>query len=383
MRGHLRQRGKGTWELKFDLGRDPLTGKRITKYRNYKGTKREAQRELNRLLSEADSGQFVDPGKVTLGEYMRQWLDHAETIVSAKTLERYREIVRCHIAPRIGAVQLARLKPMHLQTFYADLLREGRRDGKGGLSARSVNHVHRLLSNALKQAVKWEMLPRNPASAVEAPTPDHHEVEILDDAQVAALLKTLEGTRHHTPVLVAVTTGLRRGELLGLRWQDVDLKAGSLSVTQSLEQTKDGLRFKAPKTRRSRRTISLPQVTIEALRAHRKAQAEERLLLGAGYHDSGLVFRQPDGRVIVPERFSKSFAYYVRQAGIPRVTFHALRHTHLSQLLRSGVHPKVASERAGHASVAITLDIYSHVIPGLQEDAAARVDAAMRAAIED
>lgn len=383
MNGHLRQRGKGSWELKFDLGRDPLTGKRITKYRSVKGTRKDAQKELRRLLSEADTGQFIDPAKITVADYMGRWLTHAGTTVSAKTLERYREIVDCHIVPRIGAVQLAKLKPLHVQTFYADLLREGRRDGKGGLSARTVHHIHRLLSNALRQAVKWEMLPRNPAAAVEAPTPEHREIEVLDDAQVATLLRTMKGTRHYTPTLVAATTGLRRGELLGLRWQDVDLKAGTLAVRQSLEQTKAGLRFKAPKTKRSARTITLPLVTVEALRAHWKEQAQERLMLGKDYHDSGLVFRQVDGHAIVPERFSKSFAHFVRQADIPPVSLHAIRHTHLSQLLRSGVHPKVASERAGHASVAITLDIYSHVIPGLQEDAATRVDAAMRAALED
>jgi integrase len=217
----------------------------------------------------------------------------------------------------------------------------------------------------------------NPAEDVERPQVERREMQTLDNDQGAQLLAAAATTRLYVPIVLAVATGLRRGELLALRWQDIDLKMGVVQVVRSLEQTNEGLRFKAPKTNRSRRPVVLPASVIDVLRDHKTRQAEERLLLGQGKGE--LVFTRVDGRPIAPDTFTSWVARVAKRAGVAHIMpVHGLRHTHITKLLRANVHPKVASERAGHSSVGFTLDRYSHVIPSLQEDAALRIDAALR-----
>ena len=225
-------------------------------------------------------------------------------------------------------------------------------------------HFHRLLHKALAQAVKWQLLVRNPLDAVEPPRAERREMRALDENETATLLGLLGASRLHMAVMLAVTTGLRRGEILGLRWSNVDLAKGTITVVQSLEQTKEGLRFKSPKTHRSRRSLALPAIAIEALRSHRAKQARERLALGPAYDDHDLVCPRPGGAPWPPDMFSTTFAASVRRSGMKLFRFHDLRHSHASQLLKAGVHPKVVSERLGHAGIGITLDTYSHVLPG-------------------
>jgi integrase len=205
----------------------------------------------------------------------------------------------------------------------------------------------------------------------------------LDEKQTAELFRLTERTLLHIPVVVAVTTGMRRGEILGLRWQDVDLKAGTATIVQSLEQTREGLRFKSPKTDTSRRAITLPSITAEILRRHKTEQAKQKLALGPAYHDNSLVCARPDGQPVPPDTLSTNFATLIRRKKFPHVRFHDLRHSHATQLLKHGVHPKVVSERLGHSKIGITLDTYSHVMPGMQEEAAQKMDAALRIAVEN
>jgi len=379
--GHIQRRGPTSWRLKFDAGRDPATGRRDIRQVTVRGSKRDAQRELRELLAAVDRGTLADSGRLTLGEWLTQWLDEARHNVSAKTHERYSEIVKKHLAPCLGAIPLARLQPMNIQKYYGDALKSGRRDGRGGLSPQTVRHHDRVLHVALKRARALRLIATNPVDDVSRPRLERGEPGVLEPDEAGRLLATAAGTRFYVPIFLALATGLRRGELLALRWRDIDLVGATLRVLHSLEQTDEGLRFKAPKTKRSRRTIALPASAVEILTAHKAAQAEERLRLGLGKDERGLVFTQPGGEPVSPDNFSKEFARLVARAGIRRITFHGLRHTHLTNLLREGVHPKVACERAGHASVAITLDIYSHVVPGLQEDAALRIDAALRRAL--
>ncbi len=381
MRGSIQKRGKRSWRLVFDLERGH-TGKRKQKAVTFRGTKRDAETELSRILAEIKNGGFVDPGNITVNEYLDQWLEHVSTKTAAKTHERYEEIVRLGLAPHLGTIKLSKLRPIDIQGLYADALKSGRLHRTGGLSARSVLHYHRILSQALKQAVKWQLLPRNPADAVEPPRPEQKEMVALDENQTAILIEKVKGTALYIPVFLAVTTGMRRGEVLGLRWCDVDLDRGTLSVTQTLEKTREGgLHFKQPKTRKSRRTISLPSITVDALRKHRAEQMELYLSLGIGWDDGGLVCTKGPGEPVNPNTLTSGFASRVRDMDIPRVRFHDLRHTHATQLLKEGVHPKVAQERLGHATIAVTLDLYSHVMPGMQEDAAARVDRALKTAL--
>jgi integrase len=378
--GHIRARGPGAWELKYDVGRDPKTGRRITKYKTVRGRKSEAQAELRRLLGAVDVGQHVDPGKLTVGQWLTQWIEEAQHTVSRKTHERYAEIVGKHLVPALGAHQLAKLAPVHIQGFYSDALTSGRLDGKGGLSPQTVVHFDRVLSLALKRARALRLIAVNPAEDVKRPKVEDREMQTLTDEQAGKLLVAASTTRIYVPIVLALATGLRRGELLALRWQDVDLTTGKLQVVRSLEQTNDGLRFKAPKTKRGRRPIALPASVLDLLRDHKTKQAEERLLLGLGKGE--LVFTRLDGEPIHPDTFTSSVARVAKRAGVSHIMpVHGLRHTHITNLLRVNVHPKVASERAGHSSVGFTLDRYSHVIPSLQEDAAARIDAALSKAI--
>ena len=394
--GHIRQQGKGSWELKFDLGRDPLTGKRVTKYATFRGTKRKAQEELTRLLAQRNEGSYVDPTKMTVGQYLRHWLAaDIDRRVAARTAARHRGIVENNIIPRLGGVPMRKLTAVHIEAFEVELQREGWvkpqrsqpksangaesvRPEKQGLSAQTVQHIHRTLSQALGHAVRLGVLFKNPAQQVKPPTPNRREIKILGKDEIGALLRAAKGKWLHLPVLVAVTTGARRGELLGLRWSDLDLNGGILTINQSIERLKGEITFKAPKTKTSRRSIKLPTLTIQALQEHRAAQAEERLKLGLGRDSRGLVFTRADGEPLDPDSVSKGFRRLVTTAEVTPITFHGLRHSHISHLLMDGVHVKVVSERAGHANINITLSVYAAYIPSMQADAALRVEAWLR-----
>jgi integrase len=381
MKGHIRKRGTSSWAVVLDIGPD-VDGKRRQKWHSVRGTRRDAQRELTRLLNQLNTGAYVEPSRISLAEYLDRWLlDYAKPKVAAKTYDRYREMIDIHIKPALGAFVLPKLAPLHIQGFYSRALASGRKDGKGGLSAQTVLHFHRLLHKALAQAVKWQLLARNPSDAVEPPRPVPKEMQVLDEDETATLLDQLGNSRLHIPVLLAVTTGLRRGEILGLRWSDVDFASGTVTVVQSLEQTSEGLNFKSPKTHRSRRAVALPSMTVEALRAHRAEQGKERLSIGPDYDDNDLVCPRPGGSPWRPDVFSGSFVKSIRRLDIRQIRFHDLRHSHATHLLRAGVHPKVVSERLGHSRVGITLDTYSHVLPGMQEDAVQRIDAVLSKAI--
>jgi len=380
MRGHIRKRGK-KWAIVIELGRD-TDGKRRQKWHSGFHRRKDAEAALPGILRQMQTGAYVEPSRLTLRDYLDRWLrDYARHNVAAKTYERYAEIVHNHLAPALGGWPLAKLQPLHLQAYYSAALQNGRRDGSGGLAPRTVLHHHRILRQALQQAIRWQLLARNVADAVEPPRPVRREMTALDEADTARLLSAVQACWLWMPVLLAVTTGMRRGEILAVRWSDVDLKARTLAVNQAVEQTRAVLSIKAPKTPKSRRLIHLPPLTVEALVRHRAAQAEQRLRLGAAWQDEDLVVAGPDGRVVIPDHLTKFFGRRVRALGM-RLRFHDLRHTHATQLLRQGVHPKIVSERLGHSTVAITLDTYSHVLPGMGEDAARLIDASLRTALE-
>jgi integrase len=252
---------------------------------------------------------------------------------------------------------------------------DGKPQAKRGLSSQTVLHVHRTLSQALGHAVRTGVLFRNPAQQVRPPRPPHREVKILTKSEIGTLLDAARDTELYLPVLVSLSTGIRRGELLGLRWSDVDLDAASVTVNQSMERVHGSVNFKPPKTRSSRRIISLPTVCVEALRAHKARQSEQRLALGLGRDLEVLVFARADGSPWDADTLSKSFSRLVKAAKVTLITLHGLRHTHISHLLMDGVHLKVVSERAGHANVNITLGVYAAFTPTMQGEVARRVDA--------
>jgi integrase len=289
------------------------------------------------------------------------------------------------LIPRIGHVYLHQLGPGHLSALYADLHTTGRLDGSGGLSARTVHYLHVILSKALSDAVAEGRLPRNVAGLKTVrprlPKSTSHDMTTWTAAQLTSFLAGLRGDRLEVPILLAATTGMRRGEVLGLRWSDLDLDGGRLAVRQTLTAPRNPdtgqhvPTFGEPKTRRGKRSVPLPGQTVVALRGHRKAQAAERLQVGPDYTDHGLVFAEPDGAPIHPDRFRERFEHRVARSGLPRIRFHDLRHTYATLALQAGVHAKVVSEILGHANIGITLDTYSHAIPAMQESAAETVAA--------
>lgn len=378
MRGHLRKRGRKWYGV---VSYYNARGERKLKWIPLSTSKRESERQLARIVAELQSGQYVDAGRLTVAEYLRKWLqEYARNKVTARTYERYEEIVEKHLIPALGGIRLSKLSPIQINTYYANALENGRRDGQGGLAPKTVLQHHRVLHRALTVAVKWGLLARNPADAVDPPKPETREMIALTEEQTVRLLKACEGTPLYVPVVLAVTCGLRRGEILALRWQDVDLEAGTLSVRRSLEETRSGLRFKEPKTHRSRRPIALPPLTVEVLKRHRHEQRKVRVMMGPAYQDNDLVCAGPDGRPLRPDYLTQTLPKIAERSGLPRIRFHDLRHTHASILLRYDVHPKVVSERLGHSRVNITLDLYSHVMPDLQKEAAERTNEALKAA---
>jgi integrase len=373
MKGHIRQRSPGHWAIVIDV-RDPESGKRRRKWHSFAGTKREAQIEASRLISALNGGAYIEPAKITVGQFLDRWLEHIKPRVSPRTHERYSEIVKKNLGSLLGAVALTRLKPIQISDAYAKALSGGRRDGKGGLSASTVRYMHVILKASMGQAVRWQMIARNPVDAVDPPKVERSSMRTYDLAQTAELIDASRASRMAITVLLAVLCGLRRGEIAALRWRNVNLAAAQLAVTESAEQTKAGVRYKQPKSGRAR-TVALSLRVVNELRSHRIQQAQELLGLGLPLTDETFVVAQADGRPLQPRTITHQWHLLLSKCpSLPRIRFHDLRHAHATHMLSSGVHPKIASERLGHSKVGITMDLYSHVMPGMQEDAAARVD---------
>jgi integrase len=374
MRGNITRRGKSSWRLKFDVEADPATGERRIRYVTVHGKRADAEAELARLLNDAHKGTLVDASKLTVEAYLWQWLDGKHGL-SPVSVERYQEIIAREIAPALGTIELQKLKPAHIRNWLSGMVKSGSRK-RGPLSARTVRHSYRVLRAALQEAVKLDMLARNVVDAVSPPRLKADEVEILTADQMAAVLDALTGSRLHPIASLALYTGMWRGELLALRWQDVSLDNALLRVERSLEETKAGLRFKSPKTRHGRRAISLPSSAVDMLGQHRRAQLELRLQFGMGKHEpDALVFCNYDGSPISPNYISKIWRMAIAKVpGLPRVSFHSLRHSHASALIAAGIDIVKVSRRLGHSSPVITLSTYAHLFSSTDDGAAAAIE---------
>ena len=379
--GHIRERSPGAFEIRYALGTDPATGKRRIATTTIHGSRKDADKELRRLLRALDTGEHVDPNRLTVRDWLATWLEMIRHEVAPKTHERYTEIVNDRLALAFGNLQLTRFAPAHIQATYTEWATGGRRDGKDGpLAPQSRRLIHRVLNAALTRAVELQLISRNPAQVLKRhlPKDERREMATLTPEQAQQLLNAIRSTPLYWPVLIALATGARRGEVVALRWRNVDLNHGNIRIAESLERTKAGLRFKPPKSDKGR-VVTLPAFAIEELRRRRREQAEELLKLGEGLCAETLVCAQPNGAPISPNVLTNYFSRAAKRLGLP-VHFHSLRHTHATQLLLAGVHPKVAQERLGHATVAMTLDVYSHVTERLRDDAAAKIDAVFKSA---
>ncbi len=377
MSGHVRRRGERSWELKFDIGTDAATGRRLTRYHSFKGTKREAEAELIRLMDAARRGDYVDPSKVTLSEFITRWETWAATQVSTKTLERYKELTACHVTPHVGAARIQKLKAVNFAELYGKLQRP-KTDGGAGLAPRTVGHVHRLLHRIFGHAAKWGVVSSNPVASAEPPRVQRTEIKILGPDEIKATLAALRGNALYPLTVLALATGMRRGEIVALRWGDVDLDGGKVRVDRSIEQTNAGLSVKPPKTEAGRRTIAIPAAVVAEMRRHWREQQEHRLELGTGKaKPDDLVFPRPDGSVWPPDSLTADWARTVRLLKLPKVTLHALRHTHVSHLIASGLDVVTVSRRIGHSNPTVTLGVYAHLFGNSDERAAAAVETAL------
>jgi integrase len=364
--GTIYRRKDGRWTATLTLGYEG--GKRKRKS-FYGATQREVQAQLKKALHDQQQGLPVSFARQTLEEFLARWLeDSVKPSVRPSTYTGYEVLVRVHIVPELGKIQLAQLTPQQLQTFMKTKL-------DSGLSPRTVQYMRAVLRRALGQALKWSLLPRNVAALVDPPRVKRAEIQPWTPEQARAFLDAVKGDRLEALYSVAVALGLRRGEALALRWADVDLDKGSLTVRASLQRVGGQLQLVETKTERSRRTIALPRAAVTALRAHRVRQLEERLAAGENWQDTGMVFTSSIGTMIDPRNVNRQFGKALSQAGLPHTRFHDLRHTCASLLLVQGVHPRVVMEILGHSKISVTMDTYSHVIPTLQRDAADRMDA--------
>ena len=329
----------------------------------YGATYGDVKKKLNTLRADADRGLIFDAENLTVGEYLKNWLTGSvRGSVRQSTYDRYEIAVRVHIQPALGRVKLSRLTPAHVAGFYQDRLAAGH-------APASVNKLHVTLHKALSQAVKWNMIPRNVCEAVNAPRPTpKEEMRTLSAEEARRLLEAASsaGDRLEALYVLAVHTGMRQGELLALKWEDIDLEAATLQVRRTLTKNGGRLLTGEPKTAKGRRKIQLTAASVDALKRHRKRQNEERLAAGELWQDNGLVFASEAGTLVNPTNLRKrSFAALLKRAQLPEIRFHDLRHTCATLLLSRNVHAKYVQELLGHANISITLDTYSHVLPGM------------------
>ena len=364
MRGHIVKRGKNSYTIVLNMGKDPATGKRNQQWVSVKGNKKDAEKRLSEMLHQIDTGSFMAPGKTTVKDFLERWIEDYSPNLSPRTSEGYREVIRTQLVPSLGSIPLTQLKPEHLQKVYTAMQ-------KDGMSASTVRYRHAVIHRALQTALELGLIVRNPADAIKPPKIHRKEMQTWDEQEISQFLEAAKDSPHFTVFYTALFTGMRRSELLGLKWSDVDLVLGQISVSHGLHHLDNGeYVFTEPKSAKSRRTIALTPSNALLLRAHQEKQKLDRALSGLAWSNDDLVFGTLEGKPRFPDTISRAWEATAARASLKVIRFHDARHTHATVLLKLGVHPKIVQERLGHSSFAMTLDIYSHV----EEAAALRFD---------
>ena len=360
--GSIRKRADGSWEARIDIGRD-ASGRRRSKS-VYGKTKKEVSDKLTKLAAEKLDGVIVDSGRTTVGDLLNRWLEESSRINTApNTHTRYESVTRIHLKPTLGKIRLSQLNPMHVSGLLSKLEREN-------VGERTRGMAYAVLRRALNIGMKWGLLVRNVCSSVDPPKQHRAHVTTLTEKQVNELLAATSETRWGALFMLAITTGLRQGELFALKWEDIDLNRGLLSVRHSLEEVAGKLRLKEPKSKSGRRQVTLSTGAIESIWAHRA------ILMSEGLAGCEMVFSDSEGKFLRKSNFERRVWHKYRDgAEIPNtITFHDLRHTSATILLGAGCHPKIVQERLGHSSIQLTVDTYSHILPSMQADAATKFD---------
>lgn len=373
--GSITKRKDGRWMGAATVGFDVDKGKPQRKY-YYGKTRAEVMEKMNEALAKTKNGTYTEPSKILMAEWLDTWLnEYMEPSLRPTTWESYKTQIEKHIKPALGHIRLSQLQTSHLQKLYNDKIKGGRADGKpGGLSPRSVKYIHTVIHSALNQAKLEYMITINPADAVKLPKQNKKEMATLETEGIKTLLREAMNSKHYITYLLALATGLRRGELLGLRWKDTDLARGTVTVNQGLVRVKGkGLIFQEPKTGLSNRTINIPQNVANELKAHKKRQAEEKLFMGSAYKDNGLVFAREDGEPIDPRGLTRHFERLLNRAGLPKICFHDLRHTFATMSLQEGVAVRTIQETLGHHDAGFTMSAYAHVTDKMKQEATDKI----------
>jgi integrase len=407
MRGHVRKRGEpGSWEYIVDVGiaaaqRCTVCNKRLWVERRPKescpkcggslteteerrretksgfATQKECQAAMNKLVVAVEQHNYTAPTKASVREYLtKEWLPAVKATIRPSTYNSYVQHVECHIVPHLGTVKLQKLSGSQVNALYAKLAESGKKDGKKGLSAMTIHHVHSCLHKACKDAVRWGHISRNPLDAADPPRKKgdgSREMRTWTKAQLRAFLESVANQRLSPLWHTIAMTGMRRGEAIGLRWSDVDLENARLAVRRALIPINREVVVSEPKTAKGRRVIALDPSTVEVLKGQAARQLDEEQEWDEAWVESGLVFTLENGGALDPESVSRYFRQAVKMSMLPSIRLHDLRHTHATLALQAGIHPRVVSERLGHATISITLDTYSHAIPAMQEEAAALI----------
>src|SRR6266487_657373 len=375
--GKKRGHGEGSIYLRKD-GRwtaSITTEGRKRKY-IYGKTRKEVQEQLKIALREQQQGMLVTTPQQTLEQFLGQWLEAHRPSVRIRTYERYEQIVRVHIVPALGHVQLQKLTAQQVQNFYTKVGKQ--------LSSTTVNTLHAMFHKALEDAVKWGLLARNVCDAVTAPRRAHYEIKPLTMEQANILLDAAKQDDFEALWVLALTTGMRRGELLALKWQDINFEQAMLQVRRIFTRTKGNRYIEAePKTEKSRRSIVLPALVVDLLSQHKIKQLQVKLEAGEGWQEHDLVFSTSLGTPLNPSKVVDRFKFLLKKAGLPNIRFHDLRHSAATILLKMGIHPKVVQELLGHNQISMTMDIYSHVMPAMQKDAVSKLNNALQEKILD
>lgn len=376
--GTIRQRKDGTWEARYTVGRDPGTGKQIQRS-VYAATQREVQQKLRQVLSSVDAGTYVEPSKMTVSQWLEAWLAEYTGDVKPYTKRAYATNIKNHIKPALGALRLEKLTPLQVQKFYNECMR-----GEKNLKPKTVKNIHGVLHSALKQAVMNGLIRSNPTESCTIPRIERMEIKPFDDAAEKSFLKAIEGDKYERLFIVDLYTGMRKGEILGLRWSDIDFDQGTITIAKQLqvEPFKGGRYYLAPLKNDKERIITPAPYVMQILRDQRRHQNEARLLAGSAWNEGdipGLVFTNEIGKHLCHQTIGTRYKKLVKAAGLPDARFHDMRHSYAVAAIRAGDDIKTVQSNLGHHSAAFTLDTYAHATAQMKKESADRMQAHIQA----